>query len=116
MQRRFTARELTIMSWLIDASYFCGGLFLANALPHIGNGISGRPFQTPFASPPGKGLSTSTVNVLWGFFNLAAAYLLIVRVGTFNLHDVVSAGLVFTGMLAMAVMAAIGFGRLHGGQ
>jgi hypothetical protein len=107
---------MAVMSWLVYLSYFCGGLFLANALPHIGNGISGRPFQTPFASPPGKGLSSATVNVLWGFFNLAAAYLLIVRVGHFDLHDVGSAGMVFTGMLMMAVMAAIGFGRLHGGQ
>jgi len=107
---------MAIMSWWIYPSYFCGGLFLANALPHIGNGISGRPFQTPFASPPGKGLSSSTVNVVWGFFNLAAAYLLTFRVGTFDLHDVVSAGLVFTGMLVTAVMAAIGFGRFHGGK
>lgn len=26
----------------------------------------GRPFQTPFASPSGKGLSSSRVNVVWG--------------------------------------------------
>ena len=52
-------------------AYFFGGAFLANALPHLGNGISGHAFQSPFASPPGQGLSSSTVNVLWGLFNLA---------------------------------------------
>ena len=48
-----------------------GGAFLANTIPHLVNGISGLPFQSPFASPPGQGLSSSTVNVLWGKFNLA---------------------------------------------
>ncbi len=76
-----------IMPWYCYLSYFFGGAFLANSLPHIGNGISGRPFQSPFAKPPGKGLSSSTVNVLWGFFNLAIAYLLICRVGSFNLQN-----------------------------
>ena len=43
---------------------------LANAVPHLVSGVMGRPFQSPFAKPPGEGLSSSTVNVLWGFFNL----------------------------------------------
>ena len=77
------------MHWSIFPAYFFGGAFLANALPHLSNGISGRPFQSPFASPPGQGLSSSTVNVVWGFCNLVAAYLLIVRVGSFDLHNVV---------------------------
>ena len=72
------------MHWYQYLAYFFGGAFLANSLPHIGNGVSGRPFQTPFAKPPGKGLSSSTINVLWGFLNLAVAYCLIFRVGIFN--------------------------------
>ncbi len=54
------------MRWYHYIAYFFGGAFLANSLPHLGNGISGRAFQSPFASPPGEGLSSSTVNVLWG--------------------------------------------------
>ncbi len=69
------------MRWYHYVAYFFGGLFLANALPHLGNGISGRPFQSPFASPLGEGLSSSTVNVLVGFFNLVVGYLLVCRVG-----------------------------------
>lgn len=61
------------MHWVDSLAYFFGGAFLANSLPHLMNGISGRAFQTPFAKPPGKGLSSSTVNVLWGLFNLAVA-------------------------------------------
>ena len=47
-------------------SYFFGGAFLANAVPHLVSGMTGRPFQTPFAKPPGQGLSSSTVNVALG--------------------------------------------------
>ena len=104
------------MHWFIFPAYFFGGAFLANALPHLSNGISGRPFQSPFASPPGEGLSSSTVNVVWGFFNLVAAYLLIVRVGSFDLHNAVHVGLAGAGILIMAVMMARHFGQFHGGR
>ena len=52
--------------WYHLVAWFFGGAFLANAIPHLVNGISGSPFQSPFASPPGQGLSSATVNVLWG--------------------------------------------------
>ena len=61
--------------------WFFGGAFLANAIPHLVNGVSGSPFQSPFASPPGQGLSSATVNVLWGMLNLALAYVLMARLG-----------------------------------
>jgi len=104
------------MPWYNYVSYFFGGAFLANALPHIGNGISGRPFQSPFAKPPGEGLSSSTVNVLWGLFNLAVAYLLICRVGSFSLLNTGQVLTLGAGMLVMAVMLARAFGRFHGGN
>jgi hypothetical protein len=74
------------MRWYHYVAYLFGGAFLANALPHLGNGISGHAFQSPFASPPGEGLSSSIVNVLWGLFNLAVGYLLVCRVGSFDLR------------------------------
>ena len=46
------------MDWLHDVSYLFGGAFLANAVPHFVSGMMGRPFQSPFAKPPGKGLSS----------------------------------------------------------
>ncbi len=65
------------MEWLHYVSYFLGGAFLSNAIPHLASGVVGQPFQSPFAKPPGQGLSASTLNVMWGFFNLAVAYVLI---------------------------------------
>src|ERR1017187_3340380 len=75
------------MHWYYYLAYFFGGAFLANTLPHLGNGISGRPFQRPFAKPPRKGLSSPRVHVVWAFWNLFVAYLLICRVGSFALHN-----------------------------
>ncbi len=104
------------MDWLHDLSYLFGGAFLANAVPHFVSGMMGRPFQSPFAKPPGEGLSSSTVNVLWGFANFVIAYLLIARVGNFDLHaadQVIAAG---AGVLFIGVMTARLFGRFHGGN
>jgi len=104
------------MHWYHYLSYFFGGAFLANTVPHLGNGISGRPFQSPFAKPPGKGLSSSTVNVLWGLFNLAVAWLLICKVGRFHLHNIFHVLALGVGLLLMSVLCARGFGRYHGGR
>jgi hypothetical protein len=103
------------MRWNHYVAYFFGGAFLANAIPHFVAGVMGHPFQSPFAHPPGEGLSSSTVNVLWGSFNFAVGYLLICRVGTFELRStrhVVVSGL---GALLMSMMLARAFGRFHGG-
>ena len=104
------------MQWLHELAYFAGGLVLANAVPHFVAGTLGRPFQSPFATPHGVGLSSSRVNVLWGLFNLVIAYLLICRVGDFDLRataHVIALGL---GMLLSSLFAATHFGRFHGGN
>jgi len=103
------------MHWYQYLSYFFGGAFLANTVPHLGNGISGRPFQSPFAKPPGEGLSSSTVNVLWGLFNLAIAYVLVCRVGSFSFHNTCHVLILGAGVLVMSLMLARSFGRFHGG-
>ena len=72
------------MAWLPLLAYLFAGAFLANAVPHLVSGMMGQPFQTPFATPPGEGLSSSTVNFLWGFLNLAIGYGLLRGVGDFE--------------------------------
>lgn len=104
------------MAWLYLVSYFFGGAFLANAVPHLVSGMMGRPFQSPFAKPHGEGLSSSTVNALWGFFNLVAGYLLVCRVGDFGLRDTPDVVALGIGILLIAVMAARQFGRFNGGN
>jgi hypothetical protein len=104
------------MQWLDLLSYFFGGAFLANAAPHFVAGVMGEPFQTPFATPPGQGLSSSTVNVLWGSFNLVVSYLLVCRVGCFDLRLTADAAALGLGMLAIGLLGARMFGRFHGGN
>ncbi len=106
----------TMTRWYHLVAWFFGGAFLANAVPHLVSGISGSPFQSPFASPPGEGLSSAMINVLWGMFNLAAAYVLVIHVGRFRLRrwgHTVAFGF---GALLMAIMLARAFGKFHGGN
>jgi len=103
------------MRWYHDLAYFFGGAFLANSLPHLGNGVSGHPFQSPFATPPGVGLSSATVNVLWGLLNLAIGYLLVCRVGSFELRKTRNVLALAAGILIMSLMLARTFGRFYGG-
>jgi hypothetical protein len=53
---------------------------------------------------------------LWGFLNLAVAYVLICRVGDFNLRSTVDAAALGLGFLAIGLFAAHHFGRFHGGN
>jgi hypothetical protein len=104
------------MDWSHLVSYFFGGVFLSNAIPHFASGSMGRPFQSPFATPRGEGLSSSTVNVAWGVLNLAVAYVLICRVGDFSLHSTVHVVTLGLGFLLMDLFAARHFGHFHGGN
>ncbi len=104
------------MPWHYLVSYFFGGAFLANAVPHLVSGMMGRPFQSPFAKPRGEGFSSSTVNALWGFFNLAIGYLLVCRVGDFDLRDGADVAALAVGIFLMALFAARHFGRFNGGN
>lgn len=104
------------MNWLNLISYFFGGAFLCNAIPHVVSGLMGRPFQSPFAKPPGQGLSSSTVNVAWGVLNLAVAYILICRVGEFSLRSTADAAILGLGFLLIGLFCARHFGRFHGGN
>ena len=104
------------MSWLHLISYVFGGAVLTNAVPHLVSGLTGRPFQSPFANPPGQGLSSATVNVLWGFFNIAVGYLLVCRVGEFGLRDTGDVVALGAGALLISLALARQFGRFHGGN
>ena len=99
---------MTHTLWLM--SYFCGGALAANAVPHFVSGTMGRAFQSPFASPPGKGLSSSTVNTIWGFFNL-----LVARIGVFNSRVPVHIVAFGAGALLTGIFSARYFGQFHGG-
>ena len=105
---------MTNWHWLV--SYFFGGVFATNAIPHFVAGTMGRSFQSPFAKPPGKGLSTATVNVVWGFCNAVVAYLLVAHVGAFNPRATSHVLAFGVGALLISIHAARHFGEFHGGN
>lgn len=104
------------MLWLDLLSFFFGGAFLANAIPHFVSGMMGRPFQSPFAKPPGQGLSSSTVNVLWGFFNIVISYVLVCRAGDFELSNTGDVAAFGIGAFLIALFSARHLGRFNGGD
>ncbi len=104
-----------MLSWH-SVSLFFGGVLLTNAVPHLISGVMGRPFQTPFAKPHGRGLSSSTVNVLWGVLNLAIAYVLLGPVGQLDLRAADQVAVVGLGILVAGLFCARWFGRFNGGN
>jgi len=100
------------MEWYQYLAAFFSGAFLFNAVPHFVHGISGDKFPTPFAKPPGKGLSSALVNVLWGGLNILIGYILLMRshLQTGNCLGMV---VFFIGGMAMAVMLSIRFTEKH---
>ena len=104
------------MRWYIYFAYFFGGAFLANAIPHLVNGISGRSFPTLLSSPPGKGLSSPMVNVLYGALNLAIGYMLVYQVGEFHLRRIPDVLVLGVGGLLLAITLSRVLGNFYRGQ
>jgi hypothetical protein len=93
------------VNWYQYIASFFAGMFLANFVPHFVHGISGNRFPSPFANPPGKGLSSPTVNVLWALFNLVVGYILF-RVGNIASGDDSALIVFFAGIAAISIMAS----------
>jgi uncharacterized membrane protein len=100
------------VNWHNYIACFFAGMFFANVVPHFVHGISGDRFPTPFAHPPGKGLSSPTVNVVWALFNLAVGYLLF-RVGKVSSGDNLALAIFFAGIVAISTMLSVRFATKH---
>jgi hypothetical protein len=98
------------MAWYVYIAHLFAGALLINSIPHLVNGLSGRRFPSPFASPPGVGASPALVNILWGFTNLVAGYGLLAGIGPFVFGLSLDAGAVGLGALVMACRLANYFG------
>ncbi len=96
------------MKWYHYIAAFFSGAFLANVVPHFFHGVSGDPFPTPFANPPGRGLSSPTINVLWACFNLLIGYILLKasKLTTKNIYGMI---VLFVGIVAISLQASMVF-------
>jgi hypothetical protein len=102
------------MHWYNYVADFFAGLFLTNVVPHFVHGISGDRFPTPFAHPPGNGLSSPTVNVLWALFNMAVGYILF-RAGNVSSGNNLSILVFFAGITAISTISSIQFAKKQAG-
>jgi len=103
------------MRCIITFPIFGAGLFSPMRYP-LRQRHYGPPLSKPLRDPPGEGLSSATVNVLWGSFNLLVAYWLLCRVGKFDLRRTAPVLVAGLGALLMALMLAYAFGRFYGGN
>lgn len=100
------------MAWYVYVASFFAGMFLANAVPHYVKGVCGDRFPTPFAKPPGKGLSSPVVNVGWALVNgLAGAALF--REGRVWSGDAGVLAVFVAGIAAISVMLSVNFAAKH---
>jgi hypothetical protein len=98
------------VNWYDYIAYFFAGVFLANFVPHFVDGISGDRFPTPFAHPPGKGLSSPTVNVVWAQVNLIVGYILF-RVGKVSSGNDTAVAIFFAGVVAISTVLSVRFAK-----
>jgi hypothetical protein len=54
--------------------------------------------------------------ILWGAFNLIVGYVLIFRVGSFDIRDLSQIGTVGIGAFLISLQSARHFGQFHGGN
>lgn len=90
-----------------------GAAFFVNAVPHGVSGVQGKPFPSPFADPPGVGMSPPLVNVAWSAVNAIAGSLLLHR-GIRTRGEGLAAA---AGAVSMAAIISYHFGDvLKGGR
>ncbi|MDM7989518.1 hypothetical protein [Arthrobacter sp. zg-Y877] len=88
-------------------SRFLAGVLLANAVPHGVSAVQGRRFPTPFANPPGVGLSGPMANAAWSALNAAGGAALLGRTRAGSRDRIPT----LAGALAMTFFLAHYFGK-----
>jgi hypothetical protein len=100
------------MNWHNYVACFFAGMLLTNVVPHFVHGISGNRFPTPFANPPGKGLSSPTVNVVWALANLIAGVCLF-RLAKLSSGSDLALLVFFAGISVISIMGSVSFAKKH---
>ena len=105
------------MPLLLIILSFLSGLLICNSIPHLAAGLRGEAFPSPFAKPPGRGLSAPVVNVVWGWLNLFVGLAIMPHFVLFSpvMPLFNSAWVAFAiGFLLMGLVLAWHFGRVRG--
>jgi hypothetical protein len=90
---------------------FFAGLFFANGIPHLVNGISGREFHNPFLHRFVPMVPSPLFNVIWGMLNFCVVFFLLTRIKPLNLHLSRDVVLFAVGFAFAAIGLSIYFNR-----
>ncbi len=90
------------------------GALLCNCIPHLAAGLRGEPFPTPFATPPGKGLSPPVINFIWGTANLLIGIALLPRLA--DADPQLGRLALLAGFLAIGICTSLHFSRVRVGR
>lgn len=101
------------MPWYFYLLEFFAGALLTNGVPHFVWGVSGEPFQSPFAKPPGIGESSPLSNTLWGFGNFVGGILLLHHFWPAGSCPACGWAAVGAGSLLMGVQLSLHFGKVR---
>ena len=101
------------MKWYQYLAAVAAGFALGNAVPHFVAGVMGQTFPSPFADPPGEGLSSPLINTIWGLVNILLGFVLL-RVGKVQPSNRGSMIAAFIGLAAVAILVSILFGNAMG--
>ena len=93
--------------------YTFSAFLFVNGIPHFVQGVCGHRFQSPFASPPGRGESSPLINVLWGNFNFLLGYLLLNYAGFFAIGQNLATYVFFSAVVVSSIILAIVFGKIR---
>lgn len=91
-------------------AFIAGGIFV-NVVPHFVSGVTGQGFPSPFSDPPGIGLSSPVLNIVWAAINFVLAYAVVYFAKLNQRHASLQLGYCL-GALAMALYLASYFGDL----
>lgn len=94
------------MKWYNYVAAFFAGVFLCNAIPHFISGVSGNWLPTPFSDPPGNGLSSPLMNLIWALINLTVGFLLF-YLGKVSLKNKLIFTVFIIGALVMSVLLSL---------
>lgn len=95
------------------AAYIMSAFCFVNGIPHFVQGVCGHPFQSPFATPPGKGESSPLINVIWGSFNFLIGYLLLVYAGFFSIGHNTATYIFVSAAFVSSLALAVIFGKIR---
>jgi hypothetical protein len=112
--------EITMII-LESISYFISGAFIANSIPHIVNGISGKKFpeKSPFKNNSQDNSAfevfffSPIVNVVWGVLNLSIGFVLPNIMGSFRIGLNIDTLIFMVGFTSLAIFLAWNIGKVH---